>query len=82
MFYVYILRSKKDGSFYIGQTNNIEDRVNRHNSGRSVYTKLKIPWDLVYYERFETRKGALQREKELKSWKSKIILQELVEHPD
>ena len=52
MFYVYIIKSKKDGSYYTGHTANLNDRITRHNQGRSKYTKSKTPWDLVYFEEF------------------------------
>jgi len=82
MFSVYILKSKVDGSFYIGQTNDINDRLIRHNSGRAKYTKNKVPWDLVYSEKFDSRSKALQREKEIKSWKSSKLINKLIEHSD
>ncbi|MGI8893810.1 MAG: GIY-YIG nuclease family protein [Bacteroidia bacterium] len=54
-YFVYVLRSEKDGSFYIGHTNNLDDRIIRHNSGRSLSTKAKKPWELMYKEEFESR---------------------------
>jgi putative endonuclease len=63
MYFVYILQSEQDGSFYTGQTADIEDRLRRHNEGRSKYTSLKRPWKLVYFEKFNTRAEASQREK-------------------
>jgi putative endonuclease len=47
MFYVYVLKSEKDGSFYIGQTGDRDKRVAAHNEGRSRWTKSKRPWMLV-----------------------------------
>src|SRR5258706_119847 len=46
IYFVYILISQKDNSFYIGQTNNIDDRLKRHNAGQERYTKTKVPWKL------------------------------------
>lgn len=66
-FYVYFLRSKKDGSLYIGQTNNIVRRVEKHNKGQIKSTKNKCPFDLVYSERYNTRCEAMFREWVLKS---------------
>src|SRR5258706_436129 len=42
IYFVYILISQKDNSFYIGQTNNIDDRLKRHNAGQERYTKTKF----------------------------------------
>ena len=66
MFYLYILESLKDGTFYIGQSINLIDRLKRHNSGIIKATKSKKPYKLVYYEQFETRADAMFREWEIK----------------
>ena len=54
-YYCYILELETTGQLYIGQTNNLEDRLLRHNSGRNKYTKRKGPWKLIHEEKFETR---------------------------
>jgi putative endonuclease len=78
MFYTYILYSPAIKKFYIGNTSNLEQRVYYHNNNRSSFTKNKGPWMLVYSEEYETRREALIRERELKSWKSsKRIITEL-----
>lgn len=66
-FYVYFLKSRKDGSLYIGQTNNIEKRLLRHNKGLIKTTKSRAPFDVIYYEEYNTRREAMLREKYLKS---------------
>jgi putative endonuclease len=43
MFYVYILRSSKDGKRYVGMTENLERRMNEHESGRVKSTKTDVP---------------------------------------
>ena len=70
-YYVYILRSLKDGSFYVGSSQDLEERVERHNQGRSKYTKSKRPWKLVYSEEYPDRSRAVKRENEIKRRKSK-----------
>jgi putative endonuclease len=77
-FFVYILQSKKDFSFYIGQTNDLDARLSKHNDGFSKYTSSKIPWHLVYFEMFETRAAAIKREKEIKLKKSRKYLEVLI----
>jgi putative endonuclease len=69
MFYVYILELS-NGKFYVGQTNDIEQRVRRHQNGYSKYTKAYRPIILRHYECFSTRGEAMQREKQLKALKS------------
>jgi putative endonuclease len=66
MFYVYILESLTNSLFYVGQTNNLTDRLKRHNKGTVKSTKSKGPYKLVYFEEFETRAGAMHREWEIK----------------
>jgi putative endonuclease len=71
MFFTYILYTSKFDRIYIGQTSNIRNRIDRHNSGKVKSTKAYIPWKLVHYEKFETRSQAMKREKELKSHKGR-----------
>jgi len=77
-YYIYVLRSNIKDKYYVGSTGNLEDRLNRHNSGKSKYTKGGIPWKLVYIEEYNTRSEAVQREKQLKSWKSRVRLEKLI----
>ena len=78
MYYVYILQSEKDGSYYIGYTAYLEKRIESHNQGRSRYTRKKTPWICVYVEEYNNKKDALVREKYLKRMKSKKYLEKLV----
>jgi putative endonuclease len=66
MYQVYLLRSKKNGSFYIGYTNDIKRRLKEHNSGMVGYTRKYMPWTLMYYESFISLEDAKKREKSLK----------------
>ena len=62
MNYTYILRCK-DNSLYTGWTNNLEKRIEAHNAGKGAkYTKARLPVELVYYEKFETKEEAMKRE--------------------
>jgi len=78
MFYTYILKSKSSGRFYIGQTDNLEMRIKRHNENTVKSTKNRGPWDLVHCESHFTRSEALIRERYLKSLKSKIAIEQLI----
>lgn len=77
-FYVYIIQSENDGSFYIGSTNNLAERIERHSQGRSKYTKSKRPWRLRHSEEFETRSEAVKRENQIKRRKKKDYIEKLV----
>jgi len=67
MIQVYVLVSGLDGTLYIGMTNNLERRINEHNSGKNRSTKHKIPLKLLFSESYNTYKEARKREKYLKS---------------
>jgi putative endonuclease len=58
----------------------MEDRLSRHNSGRSLSTKKGKPWNLVYTETFETRSEAMLREKAIKKMKSRTYLEQLIQN--
>lgn len=66
MNYTYILKCK-DGTLYTGWTNDLEKRIAVHNAGRGgKYTRSRRPVELFYYETFETKKEAMQREYAIK----------------
>lgn len=66
MFYVYVIRSIKDGNLYIGSTIDLRRRMKDHNTGRVFSTKLRKPFELVYYEAYKVEKDARKRESNLK----------------
>ena len=78
-FFVYILQSMKDFSFYTGQCDDLDKRMSKHFDGLSKYTAAKRPWRLVYFETFPDRSTALRREKEIKKQKSRKYIQELLD---
>jgi len=65
-FYVYILLSVKFNKFYIGQSNNTEKRLSRHNAGKVTSTKSYLPWELQLTIEKNTRAEAMALEKKLK----------------
>ena len=78
MFYVYIIQSRKTGSYYVGSCSKLDLRLERHNLGWSKSTKNKRPWSLRYKEVFGSKKEALKREKEIKRQKSRIYIEKLL----
>ena len=79
-YYVYILESQKDKTYYVGSTNNLKDRIERHNQGRVSYTKPRRPWKLVYSEEYPDRSGAAKKEYEIKKHKSKEFIEALIKN--
>lgn len=68
MYYIYILKSLKTKMLYIGMTNNLRKRLEKHNSGSENFTKKYIPWELVYFEGYKDQKDAILRERRLKNY--------------
>lgn len=73
-WYVYILKSKKDGKFYTGLTNNLRKRLRQHTDGLSTATKSRGPFILIYYEVCFNEYDARSREKYLKTGMGKRYL--------
>ncbi|MGB2698456.1 MAG: GIY-YIG nuclease family protein [Candidatus Zixiibacteriota bacterium] len=76
-FTVYILQSQKDGRYYIGHTQDLSNRLDQHNRGASKSTRNHRPWELVYYEKFDTKKDAIKRENQIKKQKSRSYIEKL-----
>ncbi|MDF2159305.1 GIY-YIG nuclease family protein [Algoriphagus sp. CAU 1675] len=80
-FYVYILKSERDGSLYVGSSQNPEDRLLKHNRAHKGYTARKRPWKIVHVEKYETKSEALTRERFIKRQKSAVFIKELISGP-
>lgn len=66
MFYVYLLKSKKDRELYTGSTNDLKKRFLEHNKGLNYSTKHRRPFELIYYEAYKSEEDAREREHNLK----------------
>jgi putative endonuclease len=77
--YVYILQSLKDGKYYIGSTSHVEKRLQFHNAGLQRSTKHRIPFKLVYTEKYDNKSQALKREKQIKSYKGGDAFKNLID---
>jgi len=71
MFYVYILKSEKNGKLYKGFTSDLRRRIKEHNAKGPAFTKNNGPWKLIYYEAFVSERDARREEKFLKSGKGR-----------
>jgi predicted GIY-YIG superfamily endonuclease len=67
MFYVYILKSAKDDSYYTGISTDLKRRLQEHNNGKARYSNLKRPYRLEWYCAFTNKLKAYNFEKYLKS---------------
>ena len=75
--YVYILYSKSLEKYYTGQTNNLKDRLYRHNSGWQKHTKKGTPWKLVWSRSCKNREEAVKLESRIKKRGAKRFLEEI-----
>ncbi len=78
MFFIYILKSFINNSYYVGSCEDIEARFNLHNAGQVDSTKRYIPWELVYREEYKSLSSARKREMQIKSWKKRIAIEDLI----
>jgi putative endonuclease len=80
-YYVYVLLSEKDHSFYIGFTIDIKTRLTEHNSGKVSTTRNRRPLKLVYWEGCLNQQDTAKREKYLKTtWGKRYIKSRLKEY--
>lgn len=67
MYYTYILKSLKTGTYYYGYTSDLFTRLNQHNEGLVRSTKSKRNWIIHYFEEFNSKSDAIKRELFFKS---------------
>ena len=83
MVFTYIIQSESTGRFYVGSTDDVDRRLAQHNNpeykGSLTTKRFKGPWKIVYLEPFESRSEAISREKQIKAWKSRKAIQELIQ---
>lgn len=77
MYYLYILKLV-DNSYYIGSTNDLEQRLKYHQKGKVRSTKNILPAGLIYFEKYKTRSEAQKREYQIKGWKSRKAIERLI----
>lgn len=80
-YYVYILKSLKNNSYYIGYALDIGRRLRQHNEGLVKATKYKRPFEVIYKEVFRSGTEARKREVFLKKKKSKKYIEWLISKP-
>lgn len=66
-FYTYVLKSNIDGKLYVGWTNDLQNRMKKHNNGEVISTKDRRPLSLVYFESCLDKNKAIKREKYFKT---------------
>ena len=91
MYLVYILYSDTLNKFYVGHTgDDINERLRRHLADHHGFTSTAKDWSVVYTEEYKSKDEAYRRERVIKGWKSKKMIQQLIQkhgsagsgHPD
>jgi len=67
LYTVYILHSETLNKYYVGSTQDLKDRLERHNNGRSNYTRKGYPWKLITQFQCETRGESMRLENKIKN---------------
>ena len=79
--YFYILFSAQLNKYYIGHTCDVLlERLRRHNSNHKGFTGKADDWKLVYYEEYSDKSAAYARERQVKNWKSRKKIVELIQN--
>ena len=78
MAWVYILQSEVNNRFYIGSTDDLEQRLLEHNAGNSGYTKFSRPFMIVFSQEYKTLKDARYIENRLKRLKKHDYIENIV----
>lgn len=79
MFQVYILYSEELNKFYIGHTSEkLDERLRKHLSNHNGFTSKAKDWKIMYREVFSDKNTAYKRELQIKSWKSKVKILQLI----
>ena len=83
MFTVYVLHSQRFDKIYIGFTSDIEKRLFAHNHpSNKGWTKSFQPWEIIYSEEFETKEEAMDREKQLKSYRGREFIRKQIPYQE
>jgi putative endonuclease len=80
MCLTYILYSETRDRYYIGHTcDDIHERLRKHNSSHSGFTGSENDWKVVFTQQFDSKTLAYARERQIKGWKSRKLVQALIE---
>ena len=80
MFYVYILQSLTDKKLYTGYTSNLQNRIEEHNNGKTISTRYRRPFKLIFYEAYLNKMDAMRRERYFKTTKGKVTLRQMLKN--
>ena len=79
-YYTYIIQSRKDGSFYVGFTSQLDERIRKHNRPHKGYTARKQPWVLRWAKECSSKKQAIALERKIKKLKSAKAIRKIIQN--
>ena len=77
--YVYILKSGRDSRYYVGSTNDVKRRLFQHREGKVYSTRRMLPVELIFTQEFESLSTARKIEKRIKKFKSRNIIDKIIQ---
>ena len=77
MFTTYIIFSKNLDKYYIGHTADLQQRLVKHLANHKGFTGRTNDWVIVFQESYSTKEEAYRREREIKQWKSRKMIEKL-----
>jgi putative endonuclease len=78
MTFVYIIQSLKNGRYYVGHTDNVLNRLEEHNRGKTSSIKNSTPFEIKFSQKFKTKEEAIHVENKLKKWKNRNIIERII----
>lgn len=78
MYFVYIIYSTIKNRYYVGSCENVPSRLKKHNTNHSGFTGKTGDWELKYSEEQPDKPTAIKREMQIKSWKSRKMIEQLI----
>ena len=78
MFITYIIFSKNLDKYYVGHTADLQQRLVKHLANHRGFTGKANDWEIVYQEIFDTKEQAFKRERDIKNWKSRKMIEKLI----
>jgi putative endonuclease len=78
MYFTYILFSEKLDKYYVGYSSDVQSRLKKHKQKHKGFSGQANDWRIVYSESFATKSAAYAREREIKAWKSRSRIVDLI----
>ena len=78
MYFTYILYSSTKDKYYVGCCQDVDERLRKHNSNHADFTGKTGDWVIAWTEEHASKTDALKREKQIKAWKSRKMIEKLI----